>query len=105
MKSLSPVLAACFVVLIFTSSEVLAAPFGATTIGTSTYLQPCDERVDNVSTTVVVDTPSRLLVTISGAAVTPDPGQLRYKLPARILTATVNPTWLRQTFLATQCRC
>lgn len=94
MKSLSRVFVTCISVLIFTSSEVFAAPFGATTIGTSTYLQPCDEQIDNASATVVVDAPSRLLVTISGATVTPDPNNgygLQY---SAVLTDSTGSTTL-----------
>ena len=59
--------------LVLAGTPAVAAPFGATILGTSGYLQPCDEQIDKISTTVSVDAPSRILVTIGGAAVTPDP--------------------------------
>ena len=57
--------AACF------SSPLLAAPFGATIVGTSSYVPACSSNADT-SATVTVDVSSRLLVTIGGATFTPD---------------------------------
>jgi hypothetical protein len=94
MKSFSCVFATGVLVLIFSASQALPAPFGATAIGTSTYLAPCDEQIDDASTTVVVDAPSRLLVTISGAVVTPDPNNSYGLQYSAVLTDSTGVTTL-----------
>jgi hypothetical protein len=94
MKLPSISILTCSFTLAMSSVSVTAAPFGATVIGAPGYLQPCDEQIDNVSATVVVDAPSRILVTIGGAAVTPDPNNgygLQY---VAVLTDSTGATML-----------
>ena len=64
MKSPSVLNPFCLPALAVASGLAIAAPFGATIFGKSDYLQFCDEHIDQISATAIIDAPSRILLTI-----------------------------------------
>jgi hypothetical protein len=56
---------------LFCCTLASAVPFGATVVGASTYVPTCSSATGAIAS-LTVDVASRLLVTIGGAAVTPD---------------------------------